>query len=145
MTPPGKNGRPRKGDLTDEEWQAVQEILLQPVRIHGSSLQRAALEVGLMRGMHEVSDPRSRERRKVSAAWVQDQLKLRGYASKKDLRQKLGTRPLNGKYARKLREAYDTGPRTIPSINSGGFVNGQVAEGGKPSALEVESEQGAKA
>jgi hypothetical protein len=85
------NGRPPKPSLSPDEWAKVIEIMTAGVGVHGSSLERAALEVSLMRGAHSVTDKRTQKKRQVSGAWILRQLRLHGIDGKKDLIQKHAT------------------------------------------------------
>lgn len=89
MTPPSKMGRPKKGDLSDEEFQAIVPILAKKRKARGGSLQAAANAISAMRGAVAAMDPRTREGRTVSARWVSHQLVRRGFAGKSDLRAKV--------------------------------------------------------
>lgn len=94
MTPPGKMGRPSKGNLTDAEFEAIVPILAKPRKAKGGSLQAAATAISKSRGADSAIDPRTKEGRTVSARWVSFQLVKRGFAGKSALREKVLADPL---------------------------------------------------
>lgn len=113
-------GRPGKPPLTDEEFEAVKGILTLPRGTHGSSLDRAALEISLMRGLHKASDPRTRKAREVSARWLTRELAKRGIPGKNGMRAKFGITPKKHQPRRKSNAAVDTGSRVTPESPAGG-------------------------
>lgn len=76
-------GRPGKPPLTQEELARVLEIAGLGQHVKGSSMERAATEVSLMRGMHLTPDARIRKDRQVSGFWVRKQLRRLGIDPRK--------------------------------------------------------------
>lgn len=142
-----KRGRPGKPDMTDEEFAAVAPILALPNHAKSSSVERAALEVGLMRGMHLVSDPRSQKHRRVSGKWIQNQLRKRGIAGKKGLQAKIADGSLQVVPRTNSVVANDTGSRTIRAPTRVGiasdFFGGPVKDAPAAPANQVDSADGA--
>jgi hypothetical protein len=138
LTPPGKYGRPKKGDLSEVEFQAIIPILAKKRKARGGSLQVAANTIASMRGADTAVDPRTKESRTVSARWVSHQLVKRGFAGKSDLRAKVEAGHLSNVSGRNSDSPDGSGPRmglAESTVDSAG-ANRPVA-GSKGGDLEV--------
>lgn len=135
-----KTGRPPKAPMTETEFQAILPILQLPRQTRGSSLDRAALEISLMRGLHLATDPRTRKNRTVSGRWVGLQLRARGLDGKKGLREKYGTVPKKHQVGRKAENPSHTDSRVGYVVPTG--TNAEVARvqqtGGTPLVVNQE-------
>lgn len=132
-------GRPPKPAMTDAEFEAVKGLLSLPRGTHGSSLDRAALEISLMRGYHQVNDPRTRKSREVSGRWVGLQLAKRGIPGKRGLREKFGANSRKHEVGTNSQAPYDTGTRTVHKSPP---VDERPSEpASQPFTLGVESER----
>lgn len=67
-----RNGREPKPDLTDQEAAVVYAM-----KKAGKGDRLCALEISRLRGAHEVADPKAARKRRVSKAWIADQLAKR--------------------------------------------------------------------